>query len=488
MALAARAEGRKKNVLFIGVDDLRPQLGCYGHRRIHSPNIDRLAARGLRFERAYCQQAVCAPTRASLLTGTRPDTTRVYDLQTPLNTVRPDLVSLPQHFRRNGYETVSLGKIYHHATEDPQGWSTAPWLPQSDWAGGWRAYRDPMSKLEVAQQDASLRAAWESARQAGRNAVAPQYGRGPAYEGPDVADSAYPDGMTCERAIAEMRRMKDRPFFLATGFVKPHLPFNAPKKYWDLYSPADLDLPSRSEWPEGMPKQAGSDWGELRAYLGIPQKGPVDEGTLRMLIHGYYACVSYMDAQVGRLLDELERLELRKDTIVILWGDHGWKLGDYGAWCKHTNMELDTHVPMILSLPGQKNAGQATRALVEYVDIYPTLAEACGLNVPEQCEGRSMLPLVEDPGRKWKQAAFSQYPRGKDVMGYTLRTERWRYTEWIARSRGEVLARELYDHATSDVASANLAELAEFAPVVKELSALLERGQGWRKVREAAGA
>jgi len=475
-AIGSGAAAKKRNVLFIAVDDLRPQLGCYGHRQIKSPNIDRLASQGLRFDRAYCQQAVCAPTRASLLTGTRPDTTRVWDLQTPLNTVRPDLVSIPHYFRKSGYETVSLSKIYHHATEDPQGWSMAPWLPSGDWAGGWRGYRDPLSAVAVRQNDAVLKRKGITAPQ--------QFGRGPAYEGPDVADNAYQDGMTGDKAIEELRRMKDGPFFLATGFLKPHLPFNAPKKYWDLYSPDDIELPSRNEWPENMPKLAGSDWGELRAYTGIPQKGPVDEVTMRMLIHGYYACVSFMDAQVGRVLNELGRLGLRENTVVVLWGDHGWKLGDYGAWCKHTNLELDTHVPMILSVPGQKNAGGATNALVEYVDIYPTLAEACGLDVPAQCEGKSMLPLVEDPKRKWKSAAFSQYPRGKDVMGYTMRTGQWRYTEWTVRSTGEVTARELYDHANSDVASANLAELPEQAARVKELSSMLDRGRGWRKVRE----
>jgi iduronate 2-sulfatase len=210
----------------------------------------------------------------------------------------------------------------------------------------------------------------------------------------------------------------------------------------------------------------------------------VDETTMRMLIHGYYACVSFLDAQVGRLLGELDRLGLRDNTAVILWGDHGWKLGDYGAWCKHTNFELDTHVPMILSLPGQKNAGGATSALVEYVDIYPTLAEACGLEVPAQCEGKSMLPLVENPRRTWKAAAFSQYPRGGGIMGYTMRTERWRYTEWISRQTGAVTARELYDHAGGDTASANLADLPEQASAVRELSAMLDQGRGWRKVRE----
>lgn len=483
VSAAAWAAPRKKNVLFIAVDDLRPQLGCYGRARIQSPNIDRLASQGLRFDRAYCQQAVCAPTRASLLTGTRPDTTRVYDLQTPLNTVRPDLVSLPHHFRRNGYETISLGKIYHHADEDPQGWSAPPWRAKSDWAGTW-AYRDPLSIVAMRQNDAALRAAHERSLRAGKKAAAPVPGRGPAYEGPDVPDGAYPDGMTCDKAMEELRRLRDRPFFLAAGFLKPHLPFNAPKKYWDLYSPEDIELPSRSEWPENMPALAGSDWGELRNYAGIPRKGPVEETTMRMLIHGYYACVSFLDAQVGRLLGELDRLGLRENTAVVLWGDHGWKLGDYGAWCKHTNLELDTHVPMIFSLPDQKRRGEATGALVEYVDIYPTLAEACGLDIPAQCEGLSMMPLFGDPRRKWKQAAFSQYPRGGGIMGYSMRTERWRYTEWISRQTGEVTARELYDHAHGDVASANLADLPEQAPAVRELSAMLDKGRGWRKVRE----
>lgn len=482
-AAAALGGPRKTNVLFIAVDDLRPQLGCYGHPQIRSPHIDRLASRGLRFDRAYCQQAVCAPTRASLLTGTRPDTTRVYDLQTPLNTVRPDLVSIPRHFKNHGYETISLGKIYHHPNEDPEAWSAPPWQPRGAWAG--RGYLDPLSQIIVRQSDAAMRGAYEARLAEGKKPPAPLYGRGPAYEAPDVADNAYPDGMTCDRAIAELQRLRTRPFFLAVGFMKPHLPFNAPRKYWDLYSPADIELPSRNDWPENMPKLAGSAWGELRNYAGIPGAGPVDPATMRVLIQGYYACVSYMDAQVGRLLAELDRLGLRDSTAIVLWGDHGWKLGDYGAWCKHTNLELDTHVPLIFSLPGQRNAGAATSALVEYVDIYPTLAEACGLGVPRQCEGASLLPLLDDPRRKWKAAAFSQYPRGRGIMGYSLRTERWRYTEWISRPAGEIVARELYDHAAGPTATANLADLPQHTSTVRELSAMLDRGRGWRKVREA---
>jgi iduronate 2-sulfatase len=481
-AIGKGAQRKRPNVLFIGVDDLRPQLGCYGQTHIQSPNIDRLASEGLRFDRAYCQQAVCAPTRASLLTGARPDSTKVHDLQTPINTGRPDLVSLPHQFRKNGYETISLGKIYHHSNEDPNAWSAPPWQPKGNWAGGWRAYADPLSRLTVSQSDAALKAAHDRALKSDARAAAPLYGRGPAYEAPDVPDNAYPDGLTCDRAISELQRMKDRPFFLATGFLKPHLPFNAPKRYWDLYRPDDIQLPARSDWPENMPKPAGSNWGELRAYTGIPKDGPVDEATLRMLIHGYYACVSYTDAQVGRLLAELGRLGLRDNTIVILWGDHGWKLGDYGAWCKHTNLELDTHVPMLLSVPGRK-PGRATKALVEYVDIYPTLAEAAGVPVPDHCEGTSMLPLLEDPARPWKSAAFSQYPRGQGLMGYSVRTERWRYTEWIARPSGDVAARELYDHAATDAPSANLAALTEHAATVQAHSKLLDGGQGWRNVR-----
>jgi len=477
----SRPPARRPNVLFIAVDDLRPQLGCYGSRHVKTPSLDRLAREGIRFNRAYCQQAVCAPSRTSLLTGARPDTTRVHDLQTPLNTVRPDLISLPRHLKNHGYETVSLGKVYHHANEDPLAWSVPPWNPKGNWVG--RGYLDPLSAHAVRQNDAVLRAAYARALKAGQSVQPPQYGRGPAFEAPDLPDDAYPDGKICEKAVEELHRLRTRPFFLAVGFHKPHLPFNAPRKYWDLYSPEDIELPSRNQWPENMPPAAGSNWGELRAYVGMPATGPVDETTMRLLIHGYYACVSYVDALIGRLLAELDRLDLRQNTIVILWGDHGWKLGDYGAWCKHTNFELDVRAPLLLSIPGQNHAGAATNALVEFVDIYPTLAEACGLGAPEHCEGLSMLPLLENPGRPWKAAAFSQYPRGK-LMGYSVRTERWRYAEWIERTTGHVVDRELYDHATEGVPDANLAGLAAFAETVRELSALLDRGRGWRKVQE----
>ncbi len=463
--LARAAAGGKRNVLFIAVDDLRPELGCYGHPHVKSPNIDRLAAGGTRFTRTYCQQAVCAPSRASLLTGLRPDSTRIYGLRTPVRSVLPDVLTLPQHFRNHGYHTVSLGKIYHHGHDDKEGWSERPRV-------GGSLYADE----EMKRRRRRLRA---EARQKGlTGSRAHNYAVGPATECLDVPDNAYRGGALTDAAIEALRAHKDKPFFLAVGYWKPHLPFCAPKRYWDLYDRAAIPLPNPQE-PAGAPRLAFTNWGELRAYTDIPKQGDLDEATTRRLIHGYWACVSFADRQVGRLLDELRRLGLEENTVVILWGDHGWKLGDYGDWCKHTNFEFDTHVPMILRAPGVK-AGRVCHALTEYVDVYPTLAEVCGLPVPAHCEGTSMTPLLRDPNRPWKSAAFSQYPR-RGVMGYSLRSGKWRYTEWKHRKTGKVVQRELYDHAAGPRAIENLADKAEHADVVKRLSAMMQAG--WKAAR-----
>ena len=462
-AWAAPTPTRKTNVLFIAIDDLRPQLGCYGQKQIISPNIDKLAGRGMLFDRAYCQQAVCAPSRASLMSGCRPDTTKIYDLDTPLRTVMPNVLSLGQLFKDNGYVTMSMGKIYHHRKDDNGiGWSVPAWSPKGDWKG--RGYMAAESqKLIIADQPKGRGGKYRR-------------GVGPAYEAADVADGAYPDGVTCEKAISEIRRLKDRPFFLAVGFVKPHLPFNAPKKYWDMYDRAKIALPDNPNTPAGAPTYAMSNWGELRGYVGMPRTGRASESQTRTLIHGYYACVTYVDALVGRLTGELDRLGLRDNTVVILWGDHGWKLGEYGSWCKHTNFELDTHVPMILSAPGHAGK-QRTDALVEFVDIYPTLADLCGLKIPTHCEGTSMVPLLSDPKRPWKTAAFSQYPRGR-IMGYTMRTSRYRYTEWTERKTRKVVARELYDHQADPGENTNVAGKSENAATIKTLAAMMKAG--WR--------
>ncbi len=456
--------GHKMNVLFIAVDDLRPQLGCYGQKQIISPNINRLASQGMVFERAYCQQAVCGPTRASLLSGVRPDTSKIYGNNTPVRKAMPDVVTLPEHFKNNGYETLSIGKIYHHPDDDRQGWSAEPYRAGTFPEGAWKG-RGYLTKEAIAQMEKY------------NKAYPKMQGRGPAFEAADVPDSAYPDGCNTDYAIKQLNRLKDRPFFLAMGLYKPHLPFNAPKKYWDMYRPEDIKLADNPFIPKDAPSYATTNWGELRNYYGVPKKGPCSDELARQLIHGYCACVSYIDAMIGRLLDELERLRLRDNTVIILWGDHGWKLGEHAGWCKHTNFELDTHVPMILSVPGMKTAGKRTRALTEYVDIYPTLSEICNLPTPGHLEGLSMVPLLKEPDLPWKKAAFSQYPRGK-VMGYTMRTRSFRYTEWKNRETGKVLARELYDHRKDPQENVNVAARSEYEEDVQRLSRMLK--SGWR--------
>jgi iduronate 2-sulfatase len=448
----------KLNVLFIAVDDLRLQLGCYGNKQVISPNIDSIARDGLLFENAYCQQALCAPSRASLLSGLRPDSTRIYNLETPLRSVLPNLVTLPQLFKENGYETVSIGKIYHHPQDDfPQGWSTKPYRNGS-------GYASP-EELEIIKAKLAFNS--------DGNPI------GHPYEAADVPDNTYAEGRNTDFALGEIQRLQKtgRPFFLAMGFNKPHLPFIAPKKYWDLYDPNKLPLAPNPYPPENVTPYSLTDFGELRGYYEMPKKGAVPDVIARKLVHGYHACVSYTDAQIGRILAELDRLGLREKTIVILWGDHGWKLGEHGSWCKHTNFENDTHAPLLISVPGMKNAKMRTRALVEFVDIYPSLAELNRLPLPAHLEGKSFVPLLQQPGRSWKKAAFSQYPRGT-IMGYTMKTRDFRYTEWRNIKSDAVMAQELYDHRKDPMENRNVAGLPEYAGTVMELGQQMKAG--WR--------
>jgi arylsulfatase A-like enzyme len=282
-------------------------------------------------------------------------------------------------------------------------------------------------------------------------------------------------------AIAELRERKEagQPFFLAVGFLKPHLPFNAPKKYWELYDPAKLKLAANPFRPKDAPSYAVTDFGEMRSYFGVPPSGPLTDDYARHLIHAYRASSSFTDANIGKVLDELDRLGLAANTIIVLWGDHGWKLGEHASWCKHSNMENDTNAPLILSAPGAKAAGQTTRALVEFVDIYPTLCELAGLPLPSHLQGVSMKPLLDDPNRAWKSAAFSQYPRsseGQQLMGYALRTDRYRYVEWRSRQSGELVARELYDHQSDSAENQSLAGRPEHKELLEQLAAQLKAG------------
>lgn len=452
LAIVASAQTRraeKFNVLFIAVDDLRPELGCYGVKGVKSPNIDALAKSGLLFNRAYCQQAVCSPSRTSLMTGRRPDTTKIYNLTDHFRETIPDVVTLPQHFKNNGYFALSFGKIYHMSLDDPKSWS----VPAVG-AGG----NPDLSKTGKGKKH--------------RKAYALE--KGLPWESRDIADNELPDGANTDAALKAMSEIKDKPFFLAVGYHKPHLPFVAPKKYFDLYNLEKTQLAKNPYPPKDVFPIAMSNWGELRGYTGMPKEGPVPDDKARELIRAYHAATSYTDAQIGRLLDGLQKLRLREKTIVILWGDHGWQLGEHGVWCKHTNFELATRAPLIISVPGQKTRGAKTGALVEFVDVYPTLCELAGLPLTDGLEGTSFAPLLRDPKLDWKPAAFSQYPRGK-LMGYSMRTDRYRYTEWAEKGKAPE-GIELYDHKRDPDENVNIANLPENKKLVAQLSEQLKKG------------
>ena len=449
------------NVLFIAVDDLRPELGCHGATHMKTPHTDRLAASGMLFERAYCQVTVCNPSRSSVLSGTRPDTTGVLDNQHFMRPNMPDVVTLPQHFKNHGYTSLSLGKIFHHSErepgDDPQSWSEPAWYhgePYRQWFTKQSLdYVKQLKALPKEKQPKQLRAA--------------------PFEAADEPDASYPDAQTAEKAIETLRRLKadGKPFFLGVGFVKPHLPFTCPQKYWDLYPADSIQLTANASRPKNAPEPAFHNNYELRSYGTVPETGKVTDAMSLNLIRGYRACVSFMDAQLGRVLDELERLGLRENTLIVLWGDHGYHLCENGVFTKMTNFEHGTRVPLIVSLPAMKTTGQHSRALVELVDLYPTLAQLCALPLPKQLEGTSFVPLLEKPDQPWKKAAFSQYLRpGKPpFMGRSIRTDRWRYTEW-RDLKGQSAGTELYDELNDPQETTNLAVEPAHADTVRELT------------------
>jgi iduronate 2-sulfatase len=482
----AEKPAKKLNVLFIAVDDLRPELGCYGVKGIKSPNIDALAKRGLLFNRAYCQQAVCSPSRTSLLTGRRPDTTGIYNLEDHFRDKIPNVVTLPQYFKEHGYFCQSFGKIYHGGLDDPKSWSAPSVLAEvsrdSLLAHGLQGRNikdwDDLTEGEGEANALICAAAQSTLSKPKKNKeLKAAKGKGAPWSSPDVGDADLAEGEMTDKAIAAMQRVKDKPFFLAVGFRKPHLSFDAPQKYYDLYRLEDMKLAANPYPPKDVFPRAMSNWAELRAYQGMPKEGPVPEQQARELIRGYYAATSYTDAQVGRVLAALDRLGLRESTIIIFWGDHGWQLGEHGMWCKHTNFETSTHAPLIISVPGQKTAGAKTDALTEFVDIYPTLVQLAGLPECKGLEGTSFVPLIENPKQTWKTAAFSQYPRGK-LMGRALRTDRYRFVEWAEQDKAPE-GRELYDHQTDPDENFNLANQPQNQKLVEKLSNQLHAG--WQK-------
>jgi iduronate 2-sulfatase len=485
---AKETAGRRPNVLFIAVDDLRPELGCYGSKHIKSPHIDALAESGVTFTRAYCQVALCNPSRASLMTGLRPDTLRVWDLETDFRSTRPDALTLAECFKQQGYHAVDIGKIFHHNIPDPRSWSESLHIDGYPFYPG-VVYRNPetVAKLDRRRE--------ELLRQGNQESYLYRWGhrhlKDGATECADVPDNAYCDGAQTDVALKKLSSLKGQaqPFFFAVGYYRPHLPFNAPKKYWDLYDRRTIPLAENDFLPRGAPLAAINTLRELRDYEDFkdaprPDQGPLTEAQARLLRHGYFASVSYVDAQIGRLLDGLKQLGLEKNTLVILWGDNGWKLGEHRSWCKMTNYEIDARVPLIVRVPGAKENGQVCDRLVEFVDIYPTLCELAGLTPPAELEGTSFAPLLDHRAQPWKTAAFHQFLRagkwsasdGVEYMGYAIRTERHRYVEWFEWQTKKFVARELYDQHRDPREDANLADLPENKPLVGELSKRLHAG------------
>lgn len=435
---------KKPNVLFIAVDDLRPELGCYGQTHIHSPNIDKLADGGTLFLNSYCNVPVCGASRASLLTGLRPTLTRFKTFRTRADEEAAGATTLPGLFKANGYTTISNGKIFHHADDS-----------EADWDEIWRAKGATPTDFITRE---NIR--WDTM----------EGHRGRPFERTVAPDSAYKDGKMTLKAVADLKRLKaaGNPFFLAVGFLKPHLPFNAPQKYWDLYPEESIQLPDNRFQPTDVPKQALHNFGELRHYHGVPAEGPVSDSLARTLIHGYYACVSYTDALIGQLLNTLEELELAENTIVILWGDHGWNLYEHGLWCKHCNYRTSLKAPLILRVPGQEK-GYRRAEMVEFVDIYPTLAELCGLPLPDHLQGNSLVPLIGEQEAAWKEGVESVWHNG-----FTYTTSTHAYTEWRTET-DSVVARMLFDHVNDPDENVNLAEKEGSEAVIGAMASKLNR-------------
>ena len=462
-AVCGAGKSKRPNVLFIAIDDLRGAVGCLGDRIALTPNMDKLAREGTVFLNAYCQQAVCNPSRASVITGRRPDTLKVWDLKTHFRKHHPDIVTLPQYFKRHGYFTQSFGKILHGQgapSMDPPSWSAEPvWnhCTKSD------QYVLP------------------------QNRPSDKSGKQAAAECADVPDEAYIDGKVAAQAVKKIEELAENgePFFLEVGFRKPHLPCCAPRKYWDMYERRTFE---NGDWPaldrpKDGPDIALHNWKELRGYTDIPKIGVVRPEKAAEVRHGYYAAASYTDAQIGKLMDALDKFALRRNTVICLWSDHGFHLGEHTIWCKTSNYEFDARVPLIISAPQKKNA-QVCRKLVELVDMYPTIVELAGLSVPAGLEGTSMVPLLDDPERSWKKAAFTQFPRPPyynrnfDVMGYSVRTEQFHYVEWGDVKNSKPVALELYDHRFDPYELTNLALEEEQQSLLKQLARL--RKSGWR--------
>lgn len=435
----------QKNVLFIIVDDLRTQLNIYGETQMITPNIDKLASEGITFNRAYCNVPVCGASRASLQTGKRPTNDRFLDYGSRIDVDMPNVPTLGKQFRDNGYTTISNSKISHHEG-DAKGTWTEEWWPKKQPKNGWRDYITE-ENITLLKND--------------------QHGN--PYEKPDVKDDAYFDGKTANKSISDLKKLKKsgKPFFLAVGFVKPHLPFNAPKKYWDLYDSNKINLPENAIFPASAPQIANHGWGELRYYKGIPKTGAVSDEMAINLIHGYYASVSYIDAQIGKVLKSLDDLGLRKNTIVVLVGDHGWSLSEHGLWVKHSNFEVALQVPLVISTPDFPT-NKKTNSVAELIDLYPTICQLANVPIPSHVDGKSLEESLKNPSKIYNNTAWAKWHTGE-----TLIADNYFYTEW--HKNGKTTDVMLYDHNLDPNETKNLAKDPAYKHTVDSLSVVLNK-------------
>lgn len=491
-----KKQGQKveqKNILFLAVDDLKPLISAYGEKQMHTPNLDRLAKMGVIFKNANVQQAVCGPSRASIMTGMYPDNTKVWDLHTNFRESAPNLKSMPEYLISQGYETTAVGKIYHKGSSskghDGKSWSIPHTLPENYpkkfGKPMYAFYQNPKTKAAMAELKKQALA--KGLKKYGKQSKFVFKTLKPSSECIEGPDEMYQDGLYTVDAIRKLDILlkNDKPFFLGVGYQKPHLPFVAPKKYWDLYKRDEIELAPFQELAEGTPKVAYHSFGEIRAFsdidssLGIGDKMPIDKQ--RELIHGYMACVSYVDAQIGKLLDALEDRNILENTVIVLWGDHGYHLGDHTEWCKHSNFEQATRIPLMFAGPGvEKNKQENTP--VELVDVFPTLFELAGVKGTD-VDGKSLVPLLDRNSKTLIDVdyAVSQYPRGKDKMGYSIRSGKYRYTEWHKNSYksydtykdSNIIGRELYDYNKDPNETKNWVKEKEYKAIVADLKSKL---------------
>ncbi len=490
--------GVKPNILFVSIDDLRPTLGVYGDPIAITPHIDQLAAEGMTFRQTFTQAAVCAPSRASLMTGLRADSTRVWHLGDKFREINPHAVTMPQYFSKFGYYTVNLGKIFHNYMPDSISWDEPDLRPERykrpDWLkrdGETFYISEEVHRSQVIKRDSLLKL--RPVR------YADGWNTGPAWEAAVVHDTMYYDGAQTELAKKVLTSMakKGQPFYMGLGYFRPHLPFAVPKQYWDLYDPQKIPLAANPDVPKNAPEYTMNSMYELRHYdgfnsIGHPQSSfRMGEDTSRILKHGYYASVSYVDALLGNLIAHMKEIDIYDNTIIIVWGDHGWKLGDHNSWGKMTNYNIDLEVPMIIRYPDQMNRGAQTHEIVELIDMFPSLCELAGVEIPDYIHGTSFVPLIKEPERSWKKAAFSHFHRrpqhsfdGKRYMGYSINTKEYHYIEWytwdhLSETRGELTNIELFDRQNDPYETVNIGGDQQLAEIVEGLSQQLK--EGWEK-------